>query len=178
MAGNRGQAAIGAAIVRRLLGTVYPSVRIGEVGLGIERLGKETLRTGLVVVIGWIGAMKFTGYEAQGIEPFIANSPLLSWLYAVTSVQGASNLLGVIELTVAVLIALRPLSARATVVGSAMAVAMFVTTLTFVLSTPGWEPSLGGFPALSALPGQFLIKDLVLLGASLWSLGESARAAA
>jgi uncharacterized membrane protein YkgB len=50
---------------------------------------------------------------------------------------------------------------------------MFLTTLSFVFSTPGWEPSLGGFPALSALPGQFLLKDVVLLGAAIWSLGES-----
>jgi uncharacterized membrane protein YkgB len=50
---------------------------------------------------------------------------------------------------------------------------MFLTTLSFMISTPGWEPSLGGFPALSGGVGEFLIKDLVLLGASLWSLGES-----
>ena len=54
-----------------------------------------------------------------------------------------------------------------------MAVLMFLTTLSFLLSTPGWEASLGGFPALSVVPGQFLIKDLVLLGAALWSLGEA-----
>jgi uncharacterized membrane protein YkgB len=51
---------------------------------------------------------------------------------------------------------------------------MFLTTLSFLVTTPGvWEPSLGGFPALSAVPGQFLIKDLALLGISLWSLGEA-----
>lgn len=43
----------------------------------------------------------------------------------------------------------------------------------FLFSTPGWEPSLGGFPALSTLPGQFLLKDVVLLGALVWSLGEA-----
>jgi len=53
------------------------------------------------------------------------------------------------------------------------AVLMFLTTLTFLVSTPGWEPSLGGFPALSANVGQFLIKDVVLLGAALWCLGDS-----
>jgi reactive chlorine resistance protein C len=50
---------------------------------------------------------------------------------------------------------------------------MFLTTLTFLLSTPGWEPTLGGFPALSHGVGEFLIKDVVLLGAALWSLAES-----
>jgi Protein of unknown function, DUF417 len=51
---------------------------------------------------------------------------------------------------------------------------MFLTTLSFLVTTPGvWEPSLGGFPALSTVPGQFLIKDLALLGISLWTLGEA-----
>jgi uncharacterized membrane protein YkgB len=50
---------------------------------------------------------------------------------------------------------------------------MFLTTLSFLMSTPGWEPSLGGFPGLSVAPGQFLLKDVVLLGAALWSLGEA-----
>jgi uncharacterized membrane protein YkgB len=51
-------------------------------------------------------------------------------------------------------------------------VLMFLTTLPFLFSTPGWEP-LGGFPALSGAVGQFLSKDVVLLGAAIWSLGEA-----
>jgi uncharacterized membrane protein YkgB len=54
---------------------------------------------------------------------------------------------------------------------------MFLTTLSFILTTPGWEPSLGGFPALSGDVGEFLIKDLVLLGAALWTLTDSLKAA-
>ena len=37
----------------------------------------------------------------------------------------------------------------------------------------GWEPCLGGFPSLSGAAGQFLLKDVVLHGAAIWSLGES-----
>jgi len=33
--------------------------------------------------------------------------------------------------------------------------------------------SAGGFPVLSVLPGQFLLKDLVLISATLWILGDS-----
>jgi uncharacterized membrane protein YkgB len=135
-----------------------------------------TVRYGLVIVVAWIGAMKFTSYEANGIQPLVANSPLMAWLYGILSVQGVSNALGVIELAAAALIALRPVSAKGAAVGSGMAVIMFLTTLTFLFSTPGWEPTLGGFPAISAMPGQFLLKDLVLLGAALWSLGEATRA--
>jgi len=140
----------------------------------VEAVGRELARYGLVVVVGWIGLMKFTTYEAEGIRPFVANSPLMSWVYGPLSVRGFSAVLGVVEVAIAILIAARPLSPRASAVGSALAVGMFLTTLSFLVTTPGvWEPSLGGFPALSAIPGQFLIKDLALLGISLWSLGEA-----
>jgi len=120
--------------------------------------------------------MKFTAYEAGGIQPLVANSPLMSWTYRIVSVQTFSNLLGLTEIAIAAMIALRPVSARIAAVGSALAVLMFLTTLSFLFSTPGWEPSLSGFPALSALPGQFLLKDVVLLGASIWSMGEALNA--
>jgi uncharacterized membrane protein YkgB len=142
-----------------------------------EAVGRELARYGLVVVVGWIGLMKFTEYEAEGIRPFVANSPLMSCVYGLMSVQGFSALLGVVEVAIALLIALRPIWPRASALGSALAVGMFLTTLSFLVTTPGaWEPSLGGFPALSALPGQFLIKDLALLGISLWSFGEAWKA--
>lgn len=141
----------------------------------LQAAGGLTLRYGLALVVAWIGAMKFTAYEASGIEPLVASSPLLQWVYGPLDVRSFSAVLGVVELSIAALIALRPVAPRATVIGSALGVAMFLTTLTFLFSTPGWETSLGGFPALSAMPGQFLLKDLVLLGASLWSLGEAAR---
>lgn len=140
----------------------------------LETVGRVLTRAGLVVVIGWIGLMKFTHYEAEGIRPFVENSPLMGRVYGVASVERFSAFLGVVEVLIAVLIATRPLWPRVSAVGSALAVGMFVSTLSFMLTTPGvWEPSLGGFPALSAIPGQFLIKDLVLLGASVWTLGEA-----
>jgi len=143
----------------------------------VEAVGRELARYGLVVVVAWIGLMKFTNYEAEGIRVYVANSPVMSWVYGSLSVRAFSAMLGVIEVATAILIVARPLSARATVLGSALAVGMFLTTLSFLITTPGvWEPSAGGFPALSGKPGQFLIKDLALLGISLWSLGESWKA--
>jgi reactive chlorine resistance protein C len=142
-----------------------------------EAVGRGLARYGLAVVVGWIGLMKFTAYEAEGIRPFVASSPLMSWAYGPLSVRGLSAVLGVVEVAIALLIAARPLSPRASAAGSALAVGMFLTTLSFLVTTPGvWEPSLGGFPALSAVPGQFLIKDLALLGISLWTLGEAWKA--
>ena len=156
---------------------VQPEV-VGEAGSKLESAGLHIARYAVVLVLVWIGAMKFTAYEAAAIQPLVANSPLMSWLYAVFSVQATSNLIGVAEVTAGVLIALRPWSALSCVAGSLMAIATFTITLTFMFSTPGWEASLGGFPALSVAPGQFILKDAVLLGASVWSLGEALRQAA
>lgn len=144
--------------------------------LPIEDIGKAIVRWGLIVVLAWIGGMKFTAYEAMGIQPLVAHSPLVGWMYDFLSVRSFSTMLGFIEIGTAVLIALRSVSPKASAVGSILAIGLFATTLSFLFSTPGWEPSLGGFPALSAMPGQFLVKDIVLFGASVWVLGESLKA--
>src|SRR5262249_43480625 len=143
----------------------------------VEAVGRELAHYGLGGVVGWIGLMKFTAYEAEGISRYVANSPLMSWVYGFMSHPGFSAALGVVEVTIALLIAARPFSPRASAVGSALAVGMFLTTLSFLVTTPGvWAAEAGGFPALSGAPGQFLIKDLALLGISLWSLGEAWKA--
>ncbi|HEU4588350.1 MAG TPA: DUF417 family protein [Gemmatimonadales bacterium] len=139
----------------------------------IQAVASVLLRYGLVLVIGWIAAMKFTEYEAKGIEPLVAHSPFLSWGYSVLTVRQFSAVIGAAELIVATLIALRHWSPTASAIGSAGAVFMFLTTLSFLFSTPGWEPTLGGFPALSLGVGEFLLKDVVLLGAAMWSLAEA-----
>lgn len=143
----------------------------------IQAVAFVLLRYGLVLVIAWIAAMKFTEYEAKGIEPLIAHSPFLSWGYSILTVRQFTAVIGSTELIVATLIALRHWSPTATAIGSAGAVLMFLTTLSFLFSTPGWEPTLGGFPALSLDVGEFLIKDVVLLGAAMWSFAEAWAAA-
>jgi len=94
-------------------------------------------------------------------------------LYRFLSVQEFSDSLGVVKIAIAVMIGMRWLSAQMSVIGSMLAILMFLTTLSVLFSRPGWELSLGGFPALAVVLGQFLLKDIVLLGASIWSLGES-----
>jgi uncharacterized membrane protein YkgB len=139
----------------------------------LKSIGMHIARYGLAIVLLWIGGMKFTAYEAEGIRPLVANSPLMSWVYRVMSVGGFSSLLGVVEISLGVLIALRPVWPLGSAVGSGLAAGMFLTTLSFLVTAPGWEPSLGGFPALSAVPGQFVLKDAVLLGGALWTAGEA-----
>src|ERR1044072_8516018 len=137
-----------------------------------EKLGSFLIRYGLVLVLGWIGAMKFTAYEAEGIKTLVETSPFMSWMYKVLSLQATSNVIGIAELAAAALIAIRPLSSKLSAIGSVLAVFTFLTTLTFLFSLPGWEKSLGGFPALSG-SGGFLLKDTVLLGAAFFTLGDS-----
>ena len=127
------------------------------------------------MVIAWIGALKYTSYEATGIQPLIAHSPFMSWLYNIFSTRALGTALGTAEILAALLIALYPIRPRISAVGSAFAVVLFLGTLSFLFTTPGVTvPSAGGgILALSVQPGQFLIKDLVLLGASLWTLGAA-----
>src|SRR5215467_1439590 len=137
-------------------------------------VGRLVVRYGLVLVVAWIGALKYTAYEAKSIQPLIAHSPMLSWVYNIFTVRTFAGALGTVEIIAAVLIALRPVAPRVSVVGSALAVVLFLGTLSFLFTTPGVTvPSAGGFPVLSVLPGQFLLKDVVLIGAALWTLGDS-----
>src|SRR5271165_2135538 len=106
----------------------------------IEDVGRAILRWGLVLVVGWIGAMKFTAYEAMGIQPLVAHSPIVGWMYDFLSVRSFSTMLGFIEIGTAVLVSLRSVSPKASAIGSILAMGLFATTLSFLISTPGWEP--------------------------------------
>ena len=138
----------------------------------VAAIGRYLVRYALVVVIAWIGALKYTGYEAAGIQPLIAHSPIFSWLYSILSVRAFAAVLGSLEIAAALLIAIRPLAPRISVIGSAMGVLLFLGTLSFLFTTPAVTAA-SGFPVLSVLPGQFLLKDLVLVSASVWTLGDS-----
>ena len=149
----------------------------GRTSVKTERVGRFLLRYGLVTILLWVGALKFTAYEAIAIQPLVENSPLLSWLYDLLSVQTLSSLLGAFEIALALLITTRPFAPRMSALGSLGAVALFTITMTFVLSTPGvWQPGYG-IPFLSPMPGQFLAKDLALLAVAIWTAGEAMTAA-
>lgn len=142
-------------------------LQVAEKGTGAFTF-LASLRWSLVVIFLWFGGMKFTAYEAASISPFINNSPIMSWLHMLFGVQGTSYLIGVIELLTAVTLAIGAFRPVFSALGAAMSAATYLITLTFFVSTPGIaETTAGGFPALSVAPGQFLLKDLVLLAASL-----------
>jgi uncharacterized membrane protein YkgB len=137
----------------------------------LEAIGIQVLRYGIVLVLVLFGTTKFTAAEAAAIRPLISNSPFMGWMYAVLSDQAASSAIGSIELLTAALIAARPISARISAIGSALAVGTFLTTLSFLFTTPG---ALGAsHPAHG-----FLLKDIVLLAAAIATGTEALRAAA
>jgi uncharacterized membrane protein YkgB len=130
-------------------------------------------RYGLAIVLAWFGAMKFTYYESHGISHWVANSPLLSWVYDIMSIDAFGRLNGSIELITAALLAVKPWFPKVSVVGGIFASLFFVTTLSFMITTPGvGEASAGGFPVLSA-DGEFLMKDIALIGLALWLLVDA-----
>jgi len=148
-----------------------------DLGRTLEGVGEKVIRYGLVVILLWVGALKFTAYEAEGIQGLVANSPLMSWMYSVMSVRGASMLIGVVEIVLGLLIATRPFAPMLSAIGSFGVIFMSLITLTFIFTTPGvWQPGYG-FPYPSPMPGQFLAKDLLMLGAAIWTAGEALRAA-
>src|SRR6266853_2399280 len=89
--------------------------------VAIEDVGKEIVRWGLVVVLAWIGGMKFTAYEAMGIQPLVVHSPLVGWMYDFLSIRSFSAMLGCIEIATAALISLRYASPKAAAIGSVLA---------------------------------------------------------
>lgn len=139
----------------------------------ITAAANAIVRYGLVVVIAWIGLMKFTGSEAMRIQQFISHSPFMSWVDGIMSIRAQSDIIGVIEILAALLIVLNLVSPRLGAVGGALGALLFVITLSFLFTTPDiGDAAAGGFPALSRL-GEFLLKDIVLLGASILALGQS-----
>ncbi len=157
--------------------TMEPSAQSGNPGLTLERVGTFLIRYSLALTLIWVGALKFTSYEAEAIKPFTANSPLLSWVYNVLSVRNYAMILGSGEIVLGLLIAARPIAPLVSAVGSLGAAVLFAVTVTFLLTTPGvWQDGFG-VPFLSPMPGQFLAKDLTLLAVSIWTAGEALRAA-
>lgn len=144
----------------------------------IEACGGAVLRYGLVAILVFYGAFKFTATEAKAIEPLVTHSPFFSWMHDLLGTRGTSNVVGATELVVAGLIAARRWLPGVSAAGSLLAVGMFLVTLSFLFTTPGAWDSPPDFPVpVPGATGGFLVKDVFLLGAALWSAGEALRAA-
>lgn len=135
----------------------------------LDRMGRFILRYSLVFFFIAFGLYKFTPQEAAAIAPLMAHSPVLFWAEPLLGERGASVMIGVIELAIGLLIALRRWAPALSALGSLGAAFALLTTLSFLFTTPGLNP-MGG-------DAGFLLKDLTLLGAALWSAGEALAAA-
>ncbi|MEV1330347.1 DUF417 family protein [Micromonospora costi] len=142
----------------------------------LASVGFSVQRCALATNILWIGLLKFKQYEVENDEPLLTSSPLFSRLRAKLGAQKLNRLIGVAEITLGSLIAAKPLAPRMSAIGSFGAIGMFLTTLSFLATTPEARQEGQGRLSLSQL-GQFLLKDTVLISAALLTAAEALRAA-
>ncbi|MDB5142289.1 MAG: hypothetical protein JWQ66_1002 [Mucilaginibacter sp.] len=123
------------------------------------------------LVLLWIGALKFTAAEAMAIKPYIENSFLISWLYMVASVQITSNLIGIFEIATGILLIASLLKPALDKIAGYAALIIFVTTITFLITTPNIWKLDGGVPVTDF----FVVKDLAFLAIALQVIGNNRR---
>ena len=180
-----------------------PVLTLFETAAKADQLGIKVTRLGLIVVLLWIGGLKAFRYEADGIVPFVANSPLMSFWYADPAhykehknPEGAlvpknrawheanrtypfAYGLGTVIVLYGLMLCLNPWLPQVAAVGSFLVVVMSFVTLSFLITTPEcWVPALGdknhGFPYLSGA-GRLVVKDAIMMGAALVTMADSAR---
>ena len=180
--------------------------RLYSAAASLDRIGMGLLRLGLVVVLFWIGGLKFAKYEADSIVPLVANSPVMSFFYnrysapeyrrymnregelipshrqwhVTNGTYAFSHGLGVVIVLIGLLIAVHPFLPQAAAVGSFLLALMACTTLSFLVTTPeAWVPALGD--ATHGFPylsgvGRLIIKDAIMFGGAIVTLADSAKA--
>lgn len=171
----------------------------------LDRVAEGVTRIGLVVVLVWIGGLKVFVYEDEGIVPFVANSPLMSFFYHEPAGEYRKHMnregelvvanrewhqrngtyqfaygLGSVIVAYGVMIALNPWFPRVAAIGSFLVFVMSFVTLSFLITTPEcWVQPLGspehGFPLLSG-SGRLVVKDAIMMGAALVTMVDSAKA--
>lgn len=120
----------------------------------------------LAIIFIWFGVGKFNAKGASAIEGMVNNSPILSWAYSIFDVRTFAALLGSLEIIIGLSLLGGLSNSKLRAIGGLGGIATFLTTLSFMLTTPGVVPEDESFPILSDLPGEFLLKDIVLLAVS------------
>jgi reactive chlorine resistance protein C len=176
-----------------------------ELMAGTDRVGIRVTRLGLIVVLLWIGGLKIAKYEAEGVVPFVANSPAMNFFYTYDAPEYRKHMnkegelvaanqawheangtyvfaygLGAVIVGYGLLLCLHPWLPQLAAVGSFLVFTMAFVTLSFlVTSSETWVPALGGpdhgFPYLSGA-GRLVIKDAIMMGAALVTMADSAKA--
>ena len=188
-------------MMQKLSGLFYGFLKIAA---GSQRLGLGMIRVAILIIFVWIGGLKFWNYEAEGIVPFVANSPFMSFFYnekapeyrqyklpegsfdaakhewhVKTNTYGFSHGLGLLIMSIGLLTFFGFFSRRVGLVGELLAIVMTLGTLSFLATTPEvWVPDLGsgeyGFPLLSGA-GRLVIKDTAILAGAVVLLSDTAR---
>ena len=169
-----------------------------------HKWGVHLIRVAILIIFLWIGGLKFWNYEAEGIVPFVANSPFMSFFYnkeapeykdyklkegefdaakhqwhVENNTYGFSYGLGTLIMTIGVLTFLGIFFPKVGLVGAGLVIIMTIGTLSFLVTTPEvWVPNLGsgesGFPLLTGA-GRLVIKDTAILAGALVVLSDCAR---
>ena len=167
-------------------------------------LGIKLIRIAILIVFVWIGGLKFANYEAEGIVPFVANSPFMSFFYTrqapeyrdyrlkegefdaakhewhvQNNTYGFSRGLGVLIMGIGILVFLGLFFPKIGLAGDTLVILMTLGTLSFLVTTPEvWVPDLGsgehGFPLLTGA-GRLVVKDTAILAGAVVLLSDSAR---
>ena len=188
-------------MMQKLSGLFYGFLKIVA---GSQRLGLGMIRVAILIIFVWIGGLKFWNYEAEGIVPFVANSPFMSFVYnekapeyrqyklpegsfdaakhewhVKNNTYGFSHGLGLLIMSIGLLTFFGFFSRRVGLVGELLAIVMTLGTLSVLATTPEvWVPDLGsgeyGFPLLSGA-GRLVIKDTAILAGAVVLLSDTAR---
>ena len=143
-----------------------------KLGLLKEDLDYHVVRASMLIIYFFFGYQKWFAYEAQTLIPFISNGPLISWMYPVFGIQGASWFLGVSEWLFGALLFLGFWNKKLGILGALGSCVTFIMTITIIPFMPdGWAASAGGFPAMVGNVA-FLMKDVVLFAASFYLLKQ------
>lgn len=175
-----------------------------ELAASSQKLGINLIRIAIFVIFVWIGGLKFWNYEAEGIVPFVANSPFMSFFYTSKAPEykdyklkegefnevkhdwhqknntyGFSRGLGILIMTIGIFVLMGIFFPKIGLMGALLAIIMTIGTLSFLITTPEvWVPDLGsgehGFPLLTGA-GRLVIKDTAILAGAIVTLSDSAK---
>lgn len=175
-----------------------------ELSARLKGFGIHFIRVAILIIFVWIGGLKFWNYEAEGIVPFVANSPFMSFFYTKKAPEykdyklkegefdkvkhqwheenntyGFSHGLGIAIMTFGILTFLGIWFPKVGFVGSGLVILMTIGTLSFLVTTPEvWVPDLGsgehGFPLLTGA-GRLVIKDVCILASAVVVLADCAQ---
>ena len=170
----------------------------------LKGAGIHLIRIAIFIIFIWIGGLKFWNYEAEGIVPFVSNSPFMSFFYAkeapeykdyklkegefdkvkhdwheANNTYTFSHGLGIAIMSFGILTLLGIWCPKIGFAGSGFVLIMTFGTLSFLVTTPEvWVPDLGsgehGFPLLTGA-GRLVIKDVCILAGAVVVLADCAQ---